>query len=125
VRCVKIVRTFAPNLGEEVESASQIKIGDELVVLSLLIDPKAAWPMLFQTLHGKIDPLWWPPAMFELVDSRIPSNWIIELRSNTSLHIAPAAWLRPGFWERFSEARWGGEHAETFAREAEVILAQS
>jgi hypothetical protein len=39
--------------------------------------------------------------MFTTVDERIPPNWVVRARDDGILKLAPAAWLEPGFWERY------------------------
>ena len=46
------------------------------------------------------------PAMFSasdfmLIDRRIPESWCAHVHTNGDFELSPAAWLEPGFWERF------------------------
>ncbi len=71
-------------------------------------------------------------ARFEVVDDRIPSNWRVRLGTpNTAnrLTIAPASWLRDGFWEHFFgeyfDERPGTLDAQAdYARELEIMLGE-
>jgi hypothetical protein len=38
---------------------------------------------------------------FVTVSSRIPSSWLVQVGENGYLEMAPASWLRPGFWEDY------------------------
>jgi hypothetical protein len=94
-------------------------------VLSVLVSPRAPDPILFQILDRDRNPVWWPAEMFQTVDTDLPSNWTIQLWDDGSLHLAPAAWLRPGFWEEYWDQRAGGAAADVFRREAEIILREA
>jgi len=63
--------------------------------------------------------------MFVTVSTRIPSNWVAQLWEGGSLHLAPAAWLKPGFWEDYFDHQRDGLAADTYRAEAEVILREA
>lgn len=86
----------------------------------LIQDLDSAFPRMLQILDDE-GPTWWPMEMFESVSTRIPSNWIAQLRQDGSLHLAPESWLQPGFWEDFFDNQREGDAADTFRRELEVI----
>jgi len=125
VRCRKLIRTFGPNRGEKVGAAPGLAVGDEVPVMSILISPKAPDMILLQILDRERDPVWWPAGMFETIETSLPSNWTIQLWEDGSLHLAPASWLRPGFWEEYWEQRGGGPAADLFRSEAETILREA
>jgi hypothetical protein len=124
VRCTRLIATTGPRRGQPIESVPGLAVGDEVPVLSILADPPAPWPILLQLLVDG-GPSWWPAEMFITTSSRIASNWTIQVWDDGSIHIAPDAWLRPGFWEEFFNNQRLGPAADTFRRELEVILRES
>jgi hypothetical protein len=63
--------------------------------------------------------------MFVTTSSKIPSNWVVQLRSDGALEIGPEAWLTPGFWEEYLDHQRAGPAADSYGRELEVILRES
>jgi hypothetical protein len=125
VRCTKITTQAGPNADPARDTTSDlIALGDDLVVLSIVVAADAHWPVTLQALHPDGEARWWPADMFETSDTTIPSNWVTQLWPDGTLHIAPEPWLRPGFWIEYSERR--NELAvETFERELSVIVRDS
>jgi hypothetical protein len=102
-----------------------LKIGDEFVVLSALIDGGPS-TVLLQLLHSDGDRSWYPAAMFETVSTKIPSNWVVQLRPDGSLHLAPEAWLQPGFFEGVVDGERDGRAARAILeRELAIIVDES
>jgi len=46
VRCTRLVVTAGPKRGQPVEQADHLAVGDELLVVAVLIDTGAPWPIL-------------------------------------------------------------------------------
>jgi hypothetical protein len=114
-----------PNYGEPVDAHPGIAVGDELVVLSMLVD-KGPWTVSLQVLRSDGERDWFPAGMFETVSSVVPSNWVSEIWSNGSLHISPEAWLERGFYEGYVDGERNGRAArEIYERELATILAES
>jgi hypothetical protein len=63
--------------------------------------------------------------MFETVSPHLPSSWCVELRGDGSLHLAPKAWLEPGFWESYFARPHDSPEAAVFEAEAERIIRES
>jgi hypothetical protein len=124
VRCIKILGTSAPHLGTTLDASPHLAVGDEYFVLAILVDTdsEAPLPHLLCILDRDSSPTWWPIAMFMTVSSEIPSNWVVEVRANGSLHFSPVSWLRHGFWEEYSDNPVSSTAAEQFRREVDVIV---
>ena len=122
VRCIRLVATVGPQRGQPVEHADHLSVGDEFKVLAVLIDTDAPWPILL-CLDSDAGALWEPAVMFETIDGRMPSNWTASLWPDGSLHLAPEAFLRPGFWDAYSEYEQTAR--ATFERERQLMLDQS
>jgi hypothetical protein len=102
-----------------------LKIGDEFVVLSALIDGGPS-TVLLQLLHSHGERSWYPAAMFEAVSTRVPRNWVVRLLPDGSLHLAPEAWLRPGFFEGVVDGERNGPAARKILEtEQAIILGES
>jgi len=102
VRCERI---FDPPTGQprtEVASHRSISIGEEYVVLSINVDASDGVTLQLLT-QPDVNPSWWSADMFAVTDSRIPSNWRIQLTEN-GVYVAPAAWQELSYWEGFFEA---------------------
>jgi hypothetical protein len=52
VRCTTLISTFGPERGKQVDTAPNLAVGDDVPVLSILIDPEAPWPILLQILNA-------------------------------------------------------------------------
>jgi hypothetical protein len=64
--------------------------------------------------------------MFETVSTTLPSNWVVHLRPDGSLHLAPEAWLQRGFFEGYVDGERNGPAArEILERELAIILDES
>ena len=125
VRCVLLFESSGPNYGKPVDWHPGVAVGDEFVVLSMLVD-KSIWKISLQLLHPDRDRSWFPAGMFETVSSTVPSNWVSEIWPNGSLHISPEAWLQRGFYEGYVDGKHNGPAArEITERELAIILAES
>jgi len=123
VRCVRFFKSVGPGYGEPVEEHPRLRIGEEYVVLSVLVCDWI-WRVGLQLLDRDDGWGWYPAGMFETVSPAIPSNWVTQLDSEGSLHLAPRAWLeQPGFYEGYINGERNGPAArEIFERERAVIL---
>jgi hypothetical protein len=124
VRCIKLIETSGPNRGAPIAEFPHLAVGEEFHVLSVHFDPRAPdpWKIAVQILDRESTPTWWPIEMFETSSSAIPENWIIQIRSTGSLHIAPRDWLVPGFWERYFDHPVKGSEADSFRAEVDLIM---
>jgi hypothetical protein len=124
VRCVRFFKSVGPGYGEPVDDHPRLRLGEEYVVLSVLVC-EWPWNVGLQLLDPDDEWRWsWEPAgMFETVSTAIPSNWVTQLNSDGSLRLAPEAWLEPGFHEGYVNGERNGPAArEIFERERAVIL---
>ncbi len=72
------------------------------------------------------DRLRYPAAMFETVSTTLPSNWVVQLWPDGSLHLAPEAWLQPGFFEGYVDGERNGAAArEILERELAITFDES
>ena len=109
------------------ESSPHIAVGEEFTVLSILVEERSdpgghTWLLIYDR---KNSPTWWPAQMFVTVSTRISSNWVAQLWPDGSFHLAPQAWLKPGFWEDYFDHQRHGPAADTYRAEAEVILREA
>jgi hypothetical protein len=122
VRCVRLFKWLNPGYGEPMEEAANLSVGDELPVLAVLADG-GLWGVGLYVLDRRGDRVWYPAGMFETISTTIPSNWVTQLWPDGSLHLAPEAWLRPGFFEGVVDGKRDGPAArEILERELAVIL---
>ena len=119
-----MVATVGPTRGEPIPADEQLKPGDEFPVIAVQADQAAPWPIFLLVWHPTDGALWWPGDMFETVDTTMPSNWVIQLHNDTSLHLAPKPWLQTGFWMDYAERR-SEEAVQIFERELATILRES
>jgi hypothetical protein len=124
VRCIRFFKSSGPGYGESVEEHPRLRLGEEYVVLSVLVD-RSIWRVGLQ-LHEDDEwhPWsWYPAGMFETVSTAIPSNWVTKLNSDGALELAPEAWLQPGFYEGYVDGERNGPAAQAiFERELAIIL---
>jgi hypothetical protein len=127
VRCTHIVEISGADRGRRLDHHPLISVGDEFVVIAMTIDPDRGrpWVTSLQVHEEGSSPSWWSGEMFETISSTAPRNWIVQLWADGSLHIAPAPWLERGFWEEYFDHQRGGQAAETFRRELQIILDES
>jgi hypothetical protein len=104
--------------------------GREYVVLSVLVTPSAAHPLMFM-LHRPDDLItdwaWYEAHAFEVLDETLPSNWIYSSHED-GFSLLPPTWARPGHWDDLlndtdaaSRRRaWDDYHAER-----DLILSES
>ena len=125
VRCVRLFKSAGPGYGEPIDEHPRLKLGDEFVVLSVLIDD-SLWTVGLQLLHEDGSRGWYPAAMFETILTRVPRNWVVQLWQDGSLHFAPEAWLQPGFFEGVVDGERNGPAARAILdRELAIILDDS
>jgi hypothetical protein len=118
VVCVKLLDAR----GDEVESSPWATLDAEYVVLALeaasggrvqlrIIGDDGPTPVLFES------------EMFMTVSPEVPSNWVASIGEGGAFDLAPAKWLRNGFWEDYFN---GDPQAVTdFEEEKARILAEA
>ena len=57
--------------------------------------------------------------LFEIIDDRMPPNWVIKKDRNGAYQISTRAWLQPGFWEKFFDR--DPESVAVFKEEERII----
>ena len=125
VRCVRLFKLSNPGYGEPIDDHPRLRVGEEFVVLSVLVD-RSLWGVGLQLLDRDGDRSWSPAGMFETVSTTVPSNWVVQLWPNGSLYLAPEAWLQLGFFEGYVDGERNGPAAqEILERESAIILDQS
>jgi hypothetical protein len=125
VRCVRLFKSSNPGYGEPIDEHPRLRVGQEFVVLSVLVDG-SLWRVALQLLDRSGDRSWYPAGMFETVSTTLPSNWVVQVWPDGSLHLAPEAWLRGGFFDGFVDGqRNGAAWAAILDRELSIILEES
>ena len=96
VRCTRLASAATGE--DQVESA--LRVGSLYSVLEIEFGPSER--ILLRILDDDANtPGVWPVSMFEFVSSAVPPNWYLQANSDGTMRVAPRAWLREGFWERF------------------------
>lgn len=103
VRCIKLL----DSRGRELASSTWLKIGGIYQVLTLSIDASGK-DLIRLVGEQEPEPVLHPLQQFEVVDNRIPRNWVVTVRPSAGIVIGPEPWMAPGFWERFFD---GDAHA--------------
>jgi hypothetical protein len=96
VRCVTVINEITR---QEQTRSDWLSVGTEYVVLSLESGPTEVDFRLVGD-DGKV-PALYKAQQFVTVNGELPSNWRAHLGEGGRLVIAPALWLRPGFWEDY------------------------
>jgi hypothetical protein len=127
VRCTHLIALSGPKRGQPINEHPLTVIGDEFLVVAMLLDPDAPspWSSALQVLDRDRRPVWRPAAMFETVSNLIPSNWVVETSDAGVIHVGPSPWLVDGFWEAFWQEPGKGPAFETYKTELAIIEAQS
>jgi hypothetical protein len=97
VRCVKVV---SETTGAPLRKSPWLTVGALYNVLTISADPEGQ--VLFR-LVGNDDakPGLFSSKQFEIVDGSLPTCWRAKSKENGGVQLAPVAWLRDGFWERY------------------------
>ena len=125
VRCLRIIDA----LGHELDEHPSMSVGTSYTVLEITCSPGQD-PLL--RVHNKRYhsdenyPGLWRSEMFEVLDPSIPSNWEVAIGGAANagyIHIAPATWQRPGFWEDLEDWSPLSERAiQDYKKELAIIL---
>lgn len=97
VLCIKIVN---PVTQEEVLEHTGVRLLEEYVVISIIVEPTRGAKLRIVTADGT-------PALFDArmfattTDQQIPRNWVVRVSEGGVLELSPDAWLEAGFWERY------------------------
>jgi hypothetical protein len=121
VKCIKIL-DFAEDREISRISNGWITIGKEYLVLSVTINP--GHPASFRLIGDDGNtPALYALQQFVTVSSRIPSSWQAQLDNSGNLEMAPASWLRPGYWEDYFNGQ--AEAVAEFETERAQIQSES
>jgi hypothetical protein len=77
-----------------------LTIGKEYVVLAIEAAPGREVNLQFVGDDGSV-PAIRSSVQFVTTSSTLPSNWQVEVRQGGYLRLAPASWLRSGFWDDY------------------------
>jgi hypothetical protein len=116
VRCNRII---SPVDGSRLVESDWLTVGDEYLVVSLLIDPSGHVEL--RVIDNDGTPSVWRAEMFETTDERPAPDWLVQLGSDGILEIAPGPWLRPGFWEDYFD--YVAEAQRDYESELSIIVA--
>lgn len=94
VRCIKLL----DSRGMPASHSAWAKVGSVYHVLALWIEPERT---RLRLIGEEPTPALFEPAMFEVVSSVIPPNWVVVSPEPGYLSLAPLTWSVPRFWERF------------------------
>lgn len=116
VRCTKLIDVD----GKSQTSSPWLTVGKMYHVLSIVLDTHGNW--LFRLSGNSVSGLGlFPKEQFEIIDAKIPNSWVPTWNDNGFFELAPEAWTKAGFWERYFEH--DHESVRQFNMEAEKIVA--
>lgn len=96
VVCVRIIN---PVTGEEVNEHPGVHVGREYPVLAA--QAHSGRRAKLRILADDGTPTLFDAAMFTASEMAIPGTWVMRVREGGIVDLGPAAWLEPGFWERY------------------------
>jgi len=118
VRCLKIID---PDTNREVETSSSLTIDKEYTVLSIHVeDGNATKFQIFR--DDECTPSFHIANQFEVVNTKIPTNWEVDFLTDSYFSLSPKAWSRVGFWDDYFDGDPGAELI--FEKEKEVIFSE-
>lgn len=118
VLCVKLL----DGGGREVDSSPWATLDAEYVVLALEATPGGGIQLRIIGDDGPT-PVLFQSEMFMTLSSAIPSNWVASIGEGGEFNLAPAKWLRPGFWEDYFNG--DPEAVSDFEEEKSKILREA
>jgi len=119
VRCT-LLRN--PITGEQEERSHWLSVGRNYVVLA--IDASFGEGIYYRMIGDDLGggPGLYDSRQFEVVDSAIPTMWIVRGTPDGSVEFGPPEWVEPGFWEAYFDGE--ATAREQFAsRSAEIMRA--
>lgn len=119
---VVCIRLISPVTRQETSESEWLTLDSEYVVLAIEGNPGRELSIRVQDDKGG-GPGLWPAEMFMTTSTALPSSWIISIGDNGQFDLAPAKWLRPGFWEDFFDRE--PEALADFEEEKANILAEA
>jgi hypothetical protein len=119
VRCIRIINSVT---GEEIQSSPWLTIRRDYIVLSVDVDQNKE--VLFRLISDNSpSPVLFNSRQFEVVDGRLPSNWVAWNDETGAFGLRPKEWLRPGFWEDYFNNNLDAVH--DFEKERTVIMTEA
>ncbi len=101
VKCIKIINSMT---GESETINNWLTIGKIYTVLNISIGILSVDKEIGLGCQSddNLTPTLFNSDQFVTVDDKIPSNWVVSLDEFGNLNLAPRKWLRPGFFEDYS-----------------------
>lgn len=94
---------------ETFEWSPWLTIGAEYHVVSLLAHPGGRITLQLVTDDGESLGLF-DSSAFSTTEETVPDTWVTRIRDAGTLELAPASWLRPGFWEDYYDGDAAAAH---------------
>ena len=116
VKCVKI---YDASLNIETNQNHWLTVGKTYFVLEVLAREEFNEYRLLDDKDQACNPGVYRSWQFEVVDSRMPSNWEVNQETPNSLIIGPKPWQEPDFWERFYQRE--SKQEDLFNQEAKKM----
>jgi hypothetical protein len=97
---VECIQTRSSTTGERVKKSPWLTVGKTYTVLAISASPGREILLRLIGDDGDTAGLF-SSDMFETIDTRLPPTWIAKLDTDGTLELAPAEWMREGFWEDY------------------------
>jgi hypothetical protein len=121
VKCIRLLDARG-----EVESASSwLTIGQVYHVMSIFMNQQSG--LSYRIVSNDRDPgfasmAYQNASSFEVISSKLPSNWRVRILGNSAIDISPEAWQQDGFIEAFYDR--DPSAYSVFERERDIIRSE-
>lgn len=114
---VECIQVFSSTTQERIKKSPWLTVGKTYTVLAISASPGGQISLRMIGDDG-CTPGLYASHLFETVDVQMPSSWIATVKTDGRLEIAPAEWLRDGFWEEYFDGDAAAMSAFERARRA-------
>ncbi len=118
VICEKIVNA---DTGESSQKDSWLTVGKTYYILSVSMNEGGETEYRIIADDG-MTPVLFKANQFRLINADLPENWVANCEPDSYFELAPEAWTKPGFWERYFDSEM--EAVSCFQLEKKKIIGQ-
>jgi hypothetical protein len=116
---VKYIGKYDIVIGVQQTSTERLTLCKEYLVIELLSSVKKGVSYRLIGDNEDASPAIFPASEFEIITSRVPTNWSLTIKKNGLIVNGPTSWRKPGFWEDCCDHE--PEALEIYKREARII----